>query len=160
MESDFPACGNRDRDERKNPQRVKRSPDSVREVCRPPSAARLRIPRSRSERTLGARTGREGTALALAGFLLRLYRHSRGIFIFILSFGYFLLINPSKIGFVCFSPTKITKSATLDICLPNSLFNSSSFSPSSIIPGVTTTLTPSIIARTSKAPLAPTGLEL
>lgn len=39
-----------------------------------------RILRLCGKRTLGAQTGREGTALAIAGFLLRLYRHRGAYF--------------------------------------------------------------------------------
>ena len=63
----------RDKNERKNPQRVKWSLDSgCGDADLPPLAAR-RIPRRRSERKLGAQTIREGTVLAVAGFLIRLF---------------------------------------------------------------------------------------
>ena len=63
----------RDKNERKNPQRVKRSLDSgCGDADLPPLAVR-RIPRRRSERKLGAQTIREGTVLAVAGFLIRLF---------------------------------------------------------------------------------------
>ena len=48
------ACGNRDRDERKNPQRVKRSPGFGCGVCRPPSIAVSRILRRRSDQDAGS----------------------------------------------------------------------------------------------------------
>ena len=50
--------------------------------------------------------------------------------------------------------------ATLAICSPNFLLYSSSFSPNSMIPGVTTTFLPGIIPRISQAFAAPTGFEL
>ena len=63
----------RDKNERKNPQRVKRSLDSgCGDADLPPLAVR-RIPRRCSERKLGAQTIREGTVLAVAGFLIRLF---------------------------------------------------------------------------------------
>ena len=67
--SQMPPTDVRDRNERKNPQRVKRSPDFRREVCRPPSVAVRRICATATIRMLGARTAGEGTVLARAGFL-------------------------------------------------------------------------------------------
>ena len=65
----------------KNPQRVKRSPVSVRGECRPPSVVMRAFCASSTVRMLGAQTVREDPALALAGFLLRSYTALAG-FIF------------------------------------------------------------------------------